>query len=714
MFKRNRLFQLMALALVSSTSTVTFANPVFEENAIVIRGSSDSGWYQVQEATGDYENVCQFSWTANSGGEQRCPIENSGPYQVINHTTGERFPILDVTVTNEDPGNNGNAGTDCSTITPRVSGTSIILNSACSWTVQRDISIENSCDGNIASCDNLQPGNYTVWRWSGANNQFERQITETPGESATQVRGTFPVFYDVDGYTNLPPGQYDVSIDGSGNYFFDWAVISFNGCNWDGPIIADVAEPIGSNGGEYSLDLRNDNQFGVGHCETDIAVTKTGYRDGNNYPKVIRSIEQSANSDESNLKVTANGSWDSNSSGRGHVNMTVWLTNSASRDHSGRQECKQSGLTNAQLDAMGCGTVDIIIHGFDNSGDMAQNPGWDVLSQRVSMQDPENPNGSDINYHIIKRSGDFGERSSYNIQPVHRASAAYINNESFPTQDYNMEFDVMEVINAIIDSDDSAPFTKDRYVHDMQWTITGQSGNSVGGTRIEGIDGKFTFDRFTIPSFSDVAVPVTPRQAADFDFTGSGSATNGSWKVFNFDVEAGERVDASVIWDNPNADIRVYLRDETRTQVDRDVDGGSPGTLSAVATTSGRWSIGAKIKSGSANYSVMVDTTASAQPTASTPDFEFNASGSATSGSWKVFNFDVQAGDTVDASVMWDNPNADIRVYLRDETRTQVDRDVDGGSSGALSAVATASGRWSVGVKVKSGTANYDVLVNTD
>jgi len=63
-----------------------------------------------------------------------------------------------------------------------------------------------------------------------------------------------------------------------------------------------------------------------------------------------------------------------------------------------------------------------------------------------------------------------------------------------------------------------------------------------------------------------------------------------------------------MIWDDPNADVRVFLRDENGTQVDRDIN-GLPATLSAVAQSSGRWSVGVSIRSGTVNYDVLVDTT---------------------------------------------------------------------------------------------------------
>jgi hypothetical protein len=101
-----------------------------------------------------------------------------------------------------------------------------------------------------------------------------------------------------------------------------------------------------------------------------------------------------------------------------------------------------------------------------------------------------------------------------------------------------------------------------------------------------------------------------PAPLADFEFTSSGSADSGSWQIFSFDVIAGELVEAQITWDDPAADVRVFLRNENNNSVDRDTDGGVPATLSTVATTSGTWSVGVKIKSGTVNYDVLVDTTA--------------------------------------------------------------------------------------------------------
>ena len=80
--------------------------------------------------------------------------------------------------------------------------------------------------------------------------------------------------------------------------------------------------------------------------------------------------------------------------------------------------------------------------------------------------------------------------------------------------------------------------------------------------------------------------PPTP--LADFEFSSSGSRNDGRFQRFNFNVVAGDSVDAQVDWDDANADVRVFLRDENGNQVDRDTSGTGSGMVSTIATSSGQ------------------------------------------------------------------------------------------------------------------------------
>ena len=205
-------------------------------------------------------------------------------------------------------------------------------------------------------------------------------------------------------------------------------------------------------------------------------------------------------------------------------------------------------------------------------------------------------------------------------------------------------------------------------------------------------------------------LPEIEQPMAEFEFSSSGTPTNGRWQVFSFNVNAGETVEASVLWDDPNGSVSLFLRDETGTQVARDADGGSSiASASTVAQSSGLWSVGIAVREGDVDYNVFVDTL---EPT--TTSIEFNSNGSTTDGRWQVFRFDVEAGDLIEARVIWDNADGDLNVFLRDENNSQVARDTVGNGSPALTTgIATTSGTWSVGVAIQSGDIDYSVLIDT-
>lgn len=234
--------------------------------------------------------------------------------------------------------------------------------------------------------------------------------------------------------------------------------------------------------------------------------------------------------------------------------------------------------------------------------------------------------------------------------------------------------------------------------------VTGTT-QAISGPGIDGLN----WNNQLLAFFSgSIEPPVT---GEEFRFSSSGSATDGRWQVFNFDVNAGEQVAVTVNWTDPTADVRVFLRDQSRTMIARDINGGSPAQLSTVAESGGRWSVAVQIRSGATDYDIVVNTSSDFEPGA---DFVFDSSGTATNGSWQVFRFDVVTGEQVNAEVVWDDPMAEVKLYLRDENNNQIDRNTFGIGSGSLSALAATSGRWSVAVKIASGSVNYNVTVNTD
>ncbi len=230
-----------------------------------------------------------------------------------------------------------------------------------------------------------------------------------------------------------------------------------------------------------------------------------------------------------------------------------------------------------------------------------------------------------------------------------------------------------------------------------------------------GIDGQNWNSPFL--AFSSVGPVLPPLVEAQFEFESAGSATFRSFKAFEFPVAAGEPVNVRITWDDADAQLNVFLRDANGQLVDSDSSQTDSPTkwLSAPAGIGGTYKIAVKIQEGSTAYSVSVNPTEQPPlPPEPRADFEFSTSGSETQNRWQVFNFEVEAGELIDAQVVWDDPDASVKVFLRDESKTLIDRDVDlSGSPEMVSAIAQTSGRWSVAVRIETGAIDYDVLVNT-
>ena len=77
-------------------------------------------------------------------------------------------------------------------------------------------------------------------------------------------------------------------------------------------------------------------------------------------------------------------------------------------------------------------------------------------------------------------------------------------------------------------------------------------------------------------------------------------------------------------------------------------------------------------------------------------------------------------GEPVEVQAFWEDfelspsIDAEVRLFLRDETQTQVDRDTQGGTLATVPAVPTSDGQWSVAVLVLTGSASYEVEVFTN
>jgi hypothetical protein len=237
----------------------------------------------------------------------------------------------------------------------------------------------------------------------------------------------------------------------------------------------------------------------------------------------------------------------------------------------------------------------------------------------------------------------------------------------------------------------------------------------IDGTVVQlsgpGFDGRDWSDS-TLAFLSDGQLFNPMPNRAEFDFSSTGSTQSGSWQVFTFPAETGDSIDVQLLWDNPGAALNVFLRDPAGNTVVKDsTPDGSPKWLNATATFGGSWSVAVKIKEGATDFDVLVNPFE--QPPAPRAEHEFASTACANQNSFQTFSFPVTVGDNIDVTLEWDNPNAQVNLFLRDENRSNMGGDSTfNGSPKTLATVAGSAGNWSAAVKVKQGCTDFVVLAN--
>jgi hypothetical protein len=108
---------------------------------------------------------------------------------------------------------------------------------------------------------------------------------------------------------------------------------------------------------------------------------------------------------------------------------------------------------------------------------------------------------------------------------------------------------------------------------------------------------------------------VVPVSAATATFSGFLDAAGTSWRAHTFDVVTGSTINAVLDWDNASANLNMFLYDPSGTLVAMATSTTQkPETITYPANVSGKWKLGVKAKTGSANYTLTVDGVAETAP----------------------------------------------------------------------------------------------------
>ncbi|XMO86777.1 T9SS type A sorting domain-containing protein [Algibacter sp. AS12] len=271
-------------------------------------------------------------------------------------------------------------------------------------------------------------------------------------------------------------------------YYSNWFVNE----NWQGDITAKFGpaeqaswvewDNNGSSGGPYS------------HSEFDIKIQKFSWH--NDKDNVDRGYPTKIASLSNNVTCTATGQWGPNSEGRTFLNMTAWLYDkSGSIDNTFKRS-------------------DIIVHTWDNSGNLAQKYAADPND---NLEPLANITSGGITYHVLKRNtGGYGEEATYNIVPTNNPRAG-IWQTTFSTTPFSVSISMKDILQKLIvvDANSDIPvLTNQWYIHGLEWTYIGSSGDTVGGAVIQDSKAKLTLTSYTIPDLNaSSSKPAGPTKA---------------------------------------------------------------------------------------------------------------------------------------------------------------------------------------------------------
>ncbi len=322
---------------------------------------------------------------------------------------------------------------------------------------------------------------YTITINSNTTTQFG--VIDGSDPPLTEYHTVFPIQYNTFEYGNPNPQSKQLQdAAGSGNYYAyqsNWYV----GGNWEGPIKAFFG-PVSETGGlNFWMEWHNmqipDGNGIAPHSETDVRAQKHKWAWGSaerGYPKQISQLPATVN-------CTANGQWTPGSAGRAHINLTTWISSTDNIDNPTTERC------------------DIIIHGWDNSGNMSANSTFDLIGTI-------NDNG--LVYDVIQRPGDEGEKASFNLVPRKDGQTMVQRNPilgNYPdTNPMDFNIDLNQIINQLmamaVDVNGNPIFDNSWYLSGSDWTITAQSPALVGGVAIPASKGRWTFNSYNIPNLN--------------------------------------------------------------------------------------------------------------------------------------------------------------------------------------------------------------------
>lgn len=252
------------------------------------------------------------------------------------------------------------------------------------------------------------------------------------------------------------------------------------------------------------------------------------------------------------------------------------------------------------------------------------------------------------------------------------------------------------------------PTTSPVTVH-LGATYVGVDGQSLSSVTLAPYTGR-------ILRAKDTPEPVTGGTAeSDGTITGTVSADGDDWHLHPFSISDPAALSATLSWDDPTADLNVGLRDPAGNWVAwARSTSENPEDLRFDMRATGTWALGVKAHAGRATYALVANITAVADSsTDPQPSDGSTWTGDVTAGGddWHTHDISVAEPGRLSASLEWDDPTADLQLGLRDPSGSWVAWASSTANPEVLEVELGVTGTWTLGVKAKSGSAAYQLVV---
>ena len=200
--------------------------------------------------------------------------------------------------------------------------------------------------------------------------------------------------------------------------------------------------------------------------------------------------------------------------------------------------------------------------------------------------------------------------------------------------------------------------------------------------------------------------------AATNGFNGTVSATGTKWKYQSFQATQGDGISVSLDWTTTSANLGLYLYKPDGSFAKTVTTSARPKSIDFTATSTGTWKVGVKALSGSSAFSA--GTTVSSPAPPPPDDKTFTGSLSSDGTKLAVGSFSVDSPSSVTVTLDWDNPSANLTLFLKSPSGTQVASATGAAKPKTITYQVKTPGTWKINVKAASGAASYTATVHLD